>query len=268
MYHLGPLTRVLRSTLNKAAPTGRSKVQVSAGLLKGASFKLDLQEEKDLWLGTYEPDLQRTLRQVLRPPMTVYDVGANIGYLTVAMARLVGPAGRVHAFEPLPTNFERLVDAVNLNGQHDAVIPIRAAVGAAAGTARFLVHHSGGMGKLEGSAGRQTTYDRSIEVQVVSLDGYAAQENNRAPDWIKIDVEGGEVGVLLGATTLLSDVRPGLLMELHGPEAAAGVHALLKAANYAMRSLDPDRGPIRAASELDWKAYLIAEPAERRQTDG
>ncbi|MGA9531620.1 MAG: FkbM family methyltransferase [Anaerolineales bacterium] len=268
LYRLGPLTRALRSTLNKAAPTGRSTVKVSAGLLKGATFRLDLQEEKDLWLGTYEPDLQRTLRQVLGPGMTVYDVGANVGYLTIAMARQVGPAGQVHAFEPLPANFERLVDAVGLNHMQGVVNPVQAAVGAAAGTARFLVHHSGGMGKLEGSAGRQTAYEGTIDVQAVSLDEYAGQKLDRVPDWIKIDVEGGEVGVLHGAHNLLADARPGLLLELHGPAAAAGVWRLLTEVDYVMRTLKPGEGPVRTVDELDWKAYLIAEPMERKEIDG
>lgn len=263
LYRLGPLTRALRATLNLAAPSGHSIVEVSAGLLQGARFRLDLQEEKDLWLGTYEPDLMRTLRQVLGPGMTVYDVGANIGYLTVAMGRLVGPEGRVHAFEPLPANFERLVDAVALNQMGDRVQAVQAAVGASSGTGRFLVHQSGGMGKLDGSAGRQTAYQGDMGVRVLSLDDYAGQSEGSAPAWIKIDVEGGELGVLQGAESLMSKDRPGLLLELHGPEAAAGVWPLLTDAGYVIRSLEAGKGRIDTVDELDWKAYIMAESVGR-----
>lgn len=264
LYRLGPLTRALRATLNKAAPTDRTAVAVTAGLLQGARFRLNLQEEKDLWLGTYETDLQETLRRTLKPGMSVYDVGANVGYLTIAMARLVGPDGRVHAFEPLPSNHERLVEAVGLNELASRVVTIRAAVGAQAGTARFLVHQSGGMGKLQGSAGRHARYQGAIEVDVVTLDGYARQAAEPMPDWIKIDVEGGEVGVLQGARDLLAQRRPGLLLELHGPEAASGVWRLLTDAGYQLRSIGPRARRILSVNELDWKAYLSAEPAGER----
>ena len=108
LYRLGPLTRALRSTLNRAAPTGWTDVRVAAGELSGMWLSLDLQSEKDYWLGTYEPDLQATVRDVVRPGMTVYDLGANIGYLTLLFATVVGTEGRVVAFEPLPSNLERL----------------------------------------------------------------------------------------------------------------------------------------------------------------
>lgn len=268
LYRLGPVTRAVRATLNRAAPADWTTVQVTAGLLQGAQFRLNLQEEKDLWLGTYEADLQATLGTALGPGMVVYDVGANVGYLTIAMARLVGPGGHVYAFEPLPDNYARLVEAVDLNEVGKTVTPVRAAVGAQVGRAQFLVHQSGGMGKLQGSAGRDAHYERTLEVDVLTLDEYAQQAAGGPPDWIKIDVEGGEVGVLQGARRLLTERRPGLLLELHGPEAAAGVWRQLGEAGYRLRSIGPDARPVLSVDELDWKAYLLAEPAVERVTDG
>jgi FkbM family methyltransferase len=268
LYRLGPLTQALRSTLNQAAPSGMTQVEITAGLLVGASFRLDLQREKDLWLGTYEPDLQRKLRQVLAPGMVVYDVGANIGYLTVGIARLVGSNGRVVAFEPLPSNYLRLREAMKLNEFEGRVQAVQAAVGERPGTARFLVHASGGMGKLVGSAGRQAQYVDEIEVRVVQLDGFVAKGEGEAPDWIKIDVEGGEAKVLAGAEDLLRRARPGLLLELHGPEAAAGVWRRLGEWGYVLDTLAPVRGPVTSVDELGWKSYVVAEPEERSRRHG
>lgn len=59
--------------------------------------------------GYWEMWVTETLAELIRPGMVVADIGANIGYFTLLMAELVGPAGRVHAFEPNP----RLVDLVN-----------------------------------------------------------------------------------------------------------------------------------------------------------
>ncbi len=69
---------------------------------------LDLQSEKDYWLGTYEPELQAVLADLVQPGMVAYDVGANIGYISLLLARRVGEAGKVFAFEALPANLERL----------------------------------------------------------------------------------------------------------------------------------------------------------------
>jgi len=77
-------------------------VQVAAGGLQGLRLSLDMQTEKDYWLGTYEPELQAAVADLVKPGMQVYDVGANIGYVSLLLARRVGAAGHVYAFEALP----------------------------------------------------------------------------------------------------------------------------------------------------------------------
>lgn len=59
-------------------------------------------------LGTAEPDMQAALKNLVRPGMSVYDLGANVGFLSMIAAHLVGPEGRVIVFEPLPANADRL----------------------------------------------------------------------------------------------------------------------------------------------------------------
>src|SRR5438132_1248238 len=66
-------------------------------------------------LGTSEPAMQKALLRILRPGMYVYDVGANVGFITVLAAKLVGSAGRVVAFEPVATNAEQIEHNVRLN---------------------------------------------------------------------------------------------------------------------------------------------------------
>ena len=90
LYRLGPLTRGVRSLLNASAPHGLTEVEIAAGPLTGARLQLDLQTEKDLWLGTYELELLRTLHDFVRSGTVVYDIGANLGYLSLALARAGG----------------------------------------------------------------------------------------------------------------------------------------------------------------------------------
>lgn len=264
IYELGPLTRWIRRSLNEAAPAGLTKVNIAAGQLKGTTFRLNLQSEKDLWLGTYETSLLDRLSDWIEPGMVVFDVGANLGYVTIAFAQLVGPEGEVHAFEPLPANLDRLRQSIKGNNMDDRVRVVPKAVGAGEGTADFLIHPSGGMGKLEGSFGRKEGYSGSIQAEVTTLDGYL-QTQGVVPDWVKVDVEGGEGAVLEGSTQLLNEIRPGWLMEIHGPEAAAEVWQMMAAADYSLFSVKQLDRSLQSAAELGWKAYLVALAAERRQ---
>ena len=67
-------------------------------------------------LGERELEQKFILERELKPGMRVFDLGANIGYYTVMMARRVGPTGRVYAVEPVPRNFELLSRNVGRNG--------------------------------------------------------------------------------------------------------------------------------------------------------
>ena len=115
LYRLGPLPRLLRQGLNRAAPIGVHPVTIAGGPLAGSQLLLDLQVDKDLWLGTYEPEVEKLVREVARPGMTAYDLGANLGYMTLLLAKAVGERGRVVAVEALPVNVARLREAIRLN---------------------------------------------------------------------------------------------------------------------------------------------------------
>src|SRR5262249_28882977 len=63
----------------------------------------------------YELETQTALRKIVRPGMTVFDIGANTGYFSVFLADLVGPQGRVYSFEPFPANFRWLQENIKAN---------------------------------------------------------------------------------------------------------------------------------------------------------
>ena len=260
IYKSGPLARWIRGSLNKAAPTGLTPVKVAAGGLAGFTLLLDMQLEKDYWLGTYEPELETALRDLVEPGMVTYDVGANIGYVTLLLARAVGERGRVFAFEALLSNVERLRANIGFNGMQARVTVVAAAVGTGSAPVRFLVHESGGMGKAEGSAGRAGQYASSITVPGISLDEFVYGQGNPPPQVVKMDIEGGEVLALPGMRRLLAEARPRMLMELHGPQSARAAWEALTAAGYQICWMKPGYPPVPSLEALDWKAYLAAKP--------
>ena len=297
IYRIRPLARFIRGGLNRAAPNGLTRVTVAGGGLQGAELWIDLQNKKNYWLGTYEPELQAAVAAWLRPGMVVYDVGANIGYVSLLISRVVGgkkpgfskkpgffpgeqnpgfseekkpgfsekpgfSPGKVFAFEPLPSNLERMAANFALNPWANITTVAAAAVDCP-GPVRFLAHASAAMGKAAGSAGRANeTYVGEIEVQGLTLDGFAYAETGRVPQAIKMDIEGGEVLALRGMTRLLSEARPLLLVELHGPEAARCAWDTLTAAGYRILRMQPGYPQVPSLEALDWKAYIVAEPAD------
>ena len=165
--------------------------------------------------GAYERDEIAWVRRLLKPGDIVLDVGAHIGFFTMHMAAMVGPSGRVYAFEPFDANAELLERSVAENRFAERVVVTRAAVGAASGSATLTFAaetlNSGGAYLLrDGTA--PLTGNVKKTVPLVALDEFTLP---RPVKFIKMDVEGAEPQVLRGAARLLKNDRPLILSELH-----------------------------------------------------
>lgn len=190
-------------------------VQVRSGAAQGLWLHLNPRTGRDYFEGGGEPEVQRALQKHLKPGMTFYDVGANIGLFSMIAARLVGRPGRVVAFEADPEIAARLREHVARNEFVWAMVEEKA-VWSEAKAVYFARVDPGtspdrGLGHVAASGGHD-----SIEVNAVSLDDFA--RTNPAPDFIKCDVEGAEVEVFRGAARLLREVRPGIICEMHSEE--------------------------------------------------
>jgi FkbM family methyltransferase len=261
MYRFKPLAGFVRRELNRAAPKGLTEVNIAAGGLEGLHMSLDLQCEKDYWLGTYEPELQAAIKNLVQPAMVAYDVGANIGYVSLLLARRVDKNGKVFAFEALPSNLDRLRENVRMNGLSGTIDVVAAAVVDGERPVRFLAGPSGGMGKAEGSAGRQdVSYAKGYDVAGISLDAFVYRMGKPVPQVVKMDIEGGETLAFPGMKRLLAEARPLILIELHGPEAARVAWEELGRANYRICRMQPDFPEIPSIAALEWKAYVVAFP--------
>jgi gentisate 1,2-dioxygenase len=90
-------------------------------------------------LGTSEPGVQRAMLAILRPGMTFFDVGANVGFHSTVACRLIDPSrGRVISFEPLAGNADQIEVNARLN-HFDCIRVMRVAIGNHDGEARFIL---------------------------------------------------------------------------------------------------------------------------------
>ncbi|MBN2548388.1 MAG: FkbM family methyltransferase, partial [Anaerolineales bacterium] len=151
-----------------------------------------------------------------------------------------------------------------ISGMGERVTIVPAAVVETPRPVRFLVGPSGGMGKAEGSAGRQdVAYAQAVEVEGISLDAFVFDQGNPPPALVKMDIEGGEVLALPGMQRVLERYKPVVLMELHGPQAAQAAWQALTLAGYRLHRMQAGYPAVRAVEDLDWKAYLVALPGEQ-----
>ena len=231
-----------------------SVVEIRTGVASGLRWRRYHRYLNGYWVGHFEREIQTALRRELKAGDVVYDVGANAGFFTLIAARLVGPAGRVVAFDPAPENCQSIREQVALNGFDAYATAVQKAVGGSVGRATFSFAASGSpMGHLGGAA----SGEHSVEVEVTTLD--AAAEAHGPPTFIKLDVEGAEGEALAGAARLLTSggARPRWLIELHNPECEASVKRQLSATGYRFFDLAGDA----VASGATLPHHVIARPA-------
>jgi FkbM family methyltransferase len=200
-----PLIAVLRLPLNLIPP--EAHVPIVWGPLRGARWIVGSGNHV-CWLGVYEYRKQQALQRLVASGSTVYDVGAHVGFHSILASRLVGPAGRVCAFEPLPRNLRYLHEHVRLNHAANVQI-VEAAVADHAGFEAFGERGSY-MGGLQHSG--------ALHVQTVSIDALTMDSAIPPPNIVKMDVEGGEVRALHGMRETLATHRPTIFLATHSPD--------------------------------------------------
>ena len=133
----------------------------------------------------------------IKPGMTVIDIGANLGMYSLELARLVGEAGRVYAFEPAPLLYRVAARNIQQNGRERIVRLENLALGSKTGTA---VLHLGAINSGNNFLGAPSRHSGGVRVPVARLDDVLP---NLKVDWVKIDVEGWEIEALRGMPEML-----------------------------------------------------------------
>jgi len=212
--------RLTRLLFQLASLQGNCRVVV-----EGFNFDLNLTDgvAQHLFLHRSFPGLiSQKLRSFIHTGMTVVDIGANIGYVTMTCAQCVGPSGRVIAFEPAPRAFASLRENLKLNELY-WVEAEPLACGDSEGTA--LLHLATISDEYNSLAvSDRCVHDSSVSCRIVSLDEYAARKRLDHIDVVKIDVEGAEWSVLKGMRRILTSKQPPLFVVEASARNAAPFH--------------------------------------------
>jgi len=225
------------------------KARIPGGMT--VACDMNVPYEAMVWLGSEERDDLRMLQRRLRPGEVFVDCGANIGLWTLAAASWLGPAGKVFAFEPNPKTAARLIRHVESNGLSSIVRVRPCCAGADPGEVAFQCERHHNLSRIA-EPGVAT-----IRVPVVTLDETLARETVHG---LKIDVEGHELAVILGAEQTIRRCKPWICVEFNTMLAASNllgdwpVHEHLCRSGYKAR-LFADASPKAAALDAGWRHH-------------
>jgi FkbM family methyltransferase len=180
----------------------------------GIVYELDLSEMIDVCvlLGRYEADMAAGIEKYGRSGMTALDIGANIGAHTFRLARRVGAAGRVYAFEPTDYAFQKLIRNLELNTFNN-VVPYKLALSVDNLRAQRIRYRSSWP-----TNGVQRETESVVDFQ--RLDDVLKEARSAPISLIKLDVDGNEHSVLRGGEETLRRDQPIILLEVWGPNFA------------------------------------------------
>lgn len=199
-------------------------------------------QQQLFWYGEYEKPLGTVLKNLLRDDTTFIDIGANIGYFSLLVAKSA-PNGRIVAFEPVSYLFEALQKNIALNYIRN-IQPVKTAIGEKEEDRLIYLsaRDNDGMSSLH----KPENYSGINEiVKVIPLDSWFAGSGFTKIDIIKIDVEGYELAVLQGMKEVLILFQPHILLELNP-------------VTLSYFSLTPEN-VLSYISQLSYKPFIISE---------
>ena len=167
--------------------------------IDGHIIRLDSGDSLGASLAEHEPQIRRLLKENIKQGDTVIDIGANIGYHTLLMAKLVGDAGRVYAFEPEKENFELLKKNIERNGYQNVVL-VNKGLGEKEEALTLYINPKNKAGH---SVFHQHSHWGRQEIEITTLDNFLPK--NTKVDFIKMDIEGAEYVAIKGMKRVLSE---------------------------------------------------------------
>jgi FkbM family methyltransferase len=209
-----PIPPGLRWFVGRVANELDYRITVTAELTNGQPIKVvwnDFIGQEIFYSHAYEPETIALIERMIRPGAVFLDIGAHVGQYSVIAGSKIG-SGHVHSFEPDPRTFALLRENTQSlpNVQANQL-----ALSDEDGIMRLYFADSGHIGfnslqppKFNATAG-------SCEVRTQSLDNYILEHGIRRVDFVKMDVEGAELQVLAGATRMLAENRPTMLVEFN-----------------------------------------------------
>ncbi len=169
--------------------------------IEGIRLKKEGKTRLYMLTGVMEPSQTDLMKKIVKPGMNVFDLGANFGWFTLVLSKLVGSSGRVYSFEPDPSLVEICNENVKLNNFSNVSIQ-SLAVSDKTGISKFSINKSyDTRSRLDPISLSENT----IDVKTISLDDFCLKENLKKVDFIKMDIEGSEPKALEGMRKIISD---------------------------------------------------------------
>ncbi|MEQ8672490.1 MAG: FkbM family methyltransferase [Aggregatilineales bacterium] len=230
-------------------------VTIKDGLLAGRDIFIDPESPaywpSEMAMGTYDDALFDIVAELINAKSTIiWDVGAHLGYHTMALAKLATPQGKVIAFEPNPYSVQRYEKIMERNPDIATTIELLPiALSDYDGEAEFLYSTDIDFGQSCGShlVDTATPYDlinyasfQEMSVRVAKVDTLIKQGELPVPQIMKIDVEGAEREMLLGSKNLLEAHHPTLLLEIHSASNVLHVQQFLNELGYQLNLIEDD----------------------------
>lgn len=227
---------------------------IKSGLNKGLKMRFNPNRYRDYYFGTYEKDVQTVLQKIVQKNMIAFNIGANLGFFTLALCQIVGAEGFVVAFEPNPKVRNRLVANLQLNSIEKCVRVEKYALSDFDGEAGFSLSLGDGRGRFENLPDVKRGY--TIQVPCKRLDTYIAEER-LIPDVLLIDVEYAEGRVLRGMRETLKGCKPIVVIEMHSLISIEESLKELKMHDYFIASI-PELKIFKHSDKITRGHYLTA----------
>ncbi len=214
--------------------------------------------------GWYEPDTVNAISSLLRPGMTFFDVGANMGQYTLLAA---GLGCKTHSFEPAPAMMEFL--AANVKPVEDRVQLNACGLGDSEDLVTLHMAKPHNVGSTSFRSDPTFASGQTFQVSCTTLDKYVEKNSIARVDVIKIDVEGAELSVLKGAEKVLSGPnRPAIVLEYEESaqqrfgSSCAELTSFLKAHGYELERITKQGSiPYVPQDPEDRSFNILARPA-------
>lgn len=251
----------LKEQIRRLMPKAVRAHRILRGRLRGYRIVTSWHDYPGAILGRTERPLLEWFERTVGPGETWLDVGAHYGYTAIALSRLVGPRGRVFAFEPELTTAGHLARTRQLNHLAQLIV-MPLALGAPDALAVTLLPTVRGM------------VDRTVSAEGRPIAAFLTAQldwvwerlcgEQRRIDGIKIDVQGMELETLRGMAALLREFTPRLVLEVHRGVDRRAILDLLESVGYA-RNGEPVEARSDEASPLylDDRSYVFTTPDAR-----
>ena len=225
--------------------------------IDGIKYELDLTEVIDrtlFYVGEWEKYTSACLKKYIKPDMTVFEIGSNIGAHTFQIAKLLmNGKGRLYSFEPTTFAFKKLERNWSLNRFNNIVLE------------NIGLADENGVLELKSSQlcfksswnikDRKLCRKHGDKIELMKLDDYVEQKNIKQIDFIKMDTDGYELKILNGGKNSISKFRPIMLLEVS--ECLNRVGHSVKELIELLKSLNYQAFSVEDESLLSWDDVLL-----------